>query len=364
MKRRVFLKSLLSVPFVGLMIPTASFATNEEITGNTSGLNKIIEIIKNDKGLKKKVDPVDIQEAIECAQRMNDIIIEAIINTGVGNDKEISIADTREINDYIFKNYHDEWVVLHGDDEEDEESGFHKVVNDGAKTKLFGKNAINKVADSIYHLGFETHLKNRLLNEDGNKNASYKNVARWLNALLKNDLESGKLSNPYIKEIVGETGTGLDIVIDIIYNDKGLKRKISTGDMRIGAKSANEMNKLILEAIKVTGVAADGKFDSNDIREINKYLVENYQDRWAVLHGDDEENEESGFHKVQKDGAKTKLFGKNAINKVFDGIYHLGFKTPYKNRLVNEDGNKNASFKKVAQWLNRLLKDELSNREL
>ncbi len=357
-KRRNFLKGVCAIPLFGL---TPSLA--DSTTPTTSGLDRVISIIRDDKRLNKRVTEEDIEIAISSAKRMNEIILEAIINKGLANDKKISIADTREINDYIFHNYHDEWVVLHGDDEEDSETGFHRVVNDGAKTKLFGKNAINKIFDSIYHLGFETHLKNRLLNEDGNKNASYKHVAEWLNSLLKDDLASNKLINPAITEVVGETDTKLDMAIDIIYNDKGLNKKISTGDMRIGANSANEMNKLIIEAIDVTNVGNSGAFTKNDIKTINSYLVENYSSKWAELHGDDEDDSETGFHKVQKDGAKTKLFGKNAINRVFDGIYHLGFATPYKNRLVNEDGNKNVSFKRVAEWLTNLLGDKLDNQK-
>jgi len=78
---------------------------------------------------------------------------------------------------------------------------------------------------------------------------------------------------------------------------------------------------------------------------------------WATLHGDDEKRgEETGYHLVQSDGARTFLFGKNAINRVFDGIYHLGFKAHHKGRrLLNEDGNKNASFRMVAYWLDSLL---------
>jgi hypothetical protein len=49
------------------------------------------------------------------------------------------------------------------------------------------------------------------------------------------------------------------------------------------------------------------------------------------------------------------MFGKNAVNTVFDGIYHLGFLTTDKNRLKNEDGNGNASFKDVALWLDGLM---------
>ena len=365
MKRRSFLKTLCILPTIGF-IPSLAVATEEFTSSdNIVGLNKIIDIIKNDKRLNKKVNPSNIEDAIASASRMNEILIEAIIQTGVANDKKISIADTRELNDYIFNNYHDEWIILHGDDEDNgDETGFHKVVNNGNRTKLYGRNAINKVADGIYHLGFETHLKNRLLNEDGNKNSSYKTVAKWLDALLREDLEAGRLANPNVEEVVADTDTGLDIVVSTIYNDKGLQKRISTGDMRVGAKMANEMNGLILEAIRETNASDGGAFTVDDMKAINSYLVANHATRWAIIHGDDEDDTETGYHKVQSDGAKTKLYGKNAINRVFDGIYHLGFKTTYKNRLVNEDGNKNASFKKVALWLNKLLADELSNQTI
>ena len=364
MERRNFLKNLCALPVVAVL-PSVSYAT--QLTGaegsDVVGLNKIIEIIENDKRLNRRVDAGDIATAIESATRMNEIIIEAIIQTGVGNDRKISIADTREINDYIFHNHHDEWVDLHGNDEESEETGFHLVVNDGARTKLFGKNAINRVADSIYHLGFETHLKNRLFNEDANKNTSFRRVAKWLDNLLREDLEAGRLINIDIQEVVGESGTGLDQVINIIYSDKGLQRDISTGDMRVGARSANLMIEMLLEALDATNAGASGSYTKEDMRAVNHYLVDNYATEWAEVHGDDEDNEETGYHKVQSDGARTKLFGKNAINHVFDGIFHLGFATPYKNRLVNEDGNKNVGFRRVAQWLTTLLADKLNNQK-
>jgi hypothetical protein len=377
MKRRNFLQALYVLPVVG-MVPSIASARGWEMKGPNNrfggnsvdndeviGLKKIITIIKEDKNLNRKVDPADMEIAIECAERMNTIIIEAIRQTGAANDKKITTVDTREINDYIFHNYHDEWIEIHGDDEETgEETGFHKVRANGARTKLFGKNAINRVADSIYHLGFESHRKNRLLNEDGNKNASYKKVAEWLDALLREDLEAGRLLNPDVEEVVGDTDTGLDQVIGVIYNDVGLQKKISLGDIREGARAANKLNELLLEAISATNTAEGGSFSKQDAKDINTYLVDDNARRWAMIHGDDEENKEWGYHKVQNDGAKTRLYGKNAINQVFDGIYHLGFKTPYKNRLVNEDGDKNASFKNVALWLNGLLADDLANGTL
>ena len=285
---------------------TASALLLSFTTAFGSGLDIIDDIVAKDKRLHKRVSEEDIQTALNCAHEMNDIIIEAIYETGVANDKKITPADIREINKYIRENYQERWVVLHGDDEDGEETGYHLIQNDGAKTKLFGKNAINKVFDGIYHLGFPIQ-KNRLTNEDGNKNVKIKKVAMWLNSLLKKDMENGDLYNPNIEEIRGETGTGLDRVIDIIFNDKRLQKRRATSDLREAAKSANEMNKIIVEAVETTGVMDDGKITPDEVRTLNEYISENYGDVWAKLHGDDEENEETSFHKVVKNGAKTRL---------------------------------------------------------
>ena len=343
------------------------FSTNavQAYDGNTAtGLDKIIDIINTDKRLNKRVPSNEIEEAAYSADMMNLIIIEAIQNTGVANDGVISKADTRELNDYIYLNHRDNWVLLHGDDEDGgEETGFHLVQNDGARTRLFGKNAINRVADSIYHLGFETHRKNRLLNEDGNKNAGFAKVALWLNGLLVDDLLGEMLKNTEITEVVGTTDTGLDQFIDIIYNDIGLQKRISTGDIREGAAAANAMNQIIVDSIIATDIADDGEFSKADMAALNQYIFNNYAEEWAAYHGDDEDNEETGFHLVQSDGAKTTLFNRNALNKVADGVYHLGFEGNNK-RLKNEDGNNNVRLKKLASWMNQLLAEELLDGSL
>jgi len=336
----------------------------EQGTTNT-GLDSIVEIINSDPGLQRKlskgkVSQEDIDEGSDSADKMNQIIIDAIFATGVANDGLINTADTRELNDYIFENYSEIWTVLHGDDEGDEETGFHRVQNDGAKTRLFRKNAINRVADSIYHLGFESNRKNRLLNEDGNKNATYKKVGTWLNGLLVSDLAGEELKNPEITEIYGTTDTGLDQIIDIIYSDERLQEKVSIGDIREASSAADGMNHILVEAIEVLDLVSDGEIDTDDTRAINQYIQANHAELWAELHGDDEDGEETGYHLVQRDGAKTKIFNRNAINRVFDGIYHLGFDSSENGKkILNEDGNDNARFKKIAYWLNGLYFNEV-----
>ena len=156
------------------------------------------------------------------------------------------------------------------------------------------------------------------------------------------------------------TGSGLDQLVDIITSDERLQNRISAEDIQGGAEAANEMNAIIVEAVKATGVAHNGKITGSDVRDINSYIRENHLERWTELHGDDEGNEETGFHLVQNDGANSRLFGKNAVNTVADGIYHLGFEIEG-NRLLNEDGNRNVSLNQAADWMNQLLADDFSD---
>ncbi|MDD2891377.1 MAG: hypothetical protein PHQ95_00225 [Candidatus Gracilibacteria bacterium] len=337
----------------------------KNIIGTThTGLDKIIDIIKNDPGVALKVSTSNIREASSSANEMNRIIIDSIKATGVANDNEINTADARELNDYIFKNYHDSWVRLHGDDKQEispntgkkitVETGYHLVQNDGGVTQIFGKNAINTVFDGIYHLGFSSS-KNNLKNEDGNGNAKFSSIGFYLQYLLQDDLRNGSLRNGAIQELKGTTNTGLDQIIEYLKTDVGLNQNVKTSDMLAGAHAADGMNAILIEAFKKTGVTNDGNISEADIREINLFITRNYLQQWSALHGDDDKvGGETGFHLVQNDGASKKMFGKNAVNTVFDGIYHLGFVTTG-NRLKNEDGNNNASFKDVAAWLDGIM---------
>lgn len=332
-----------------------------ETVGTTgTKMDMIVGLIMSDLGLERRISTGDLRIGAESANQMNALILEGIKAEGLANDGKLTAADMRTLNHYLVDNYREQWAILHGDDEDGEETGFHKVQNDGAYSRMFGDNTINTVADGVYHLGFETNNKNRLLNEDGNRNKRFEQVAWWLSECLEEELIAGTLVNSDYQEIEGETETVFDGMIKHIYEDEGLRRKVSMEDIRVAASSANEMNKLIVKAIKETGVANDNKFSADDARAINQYLVDNYEETWAELHGDDEADSETGYHRIQNDGAIGIMNGKNHINNLADGVYHLGFRTPHKNRLVNEDGNKNVSFRNVAYWLNKVLQGDFA----
>lgn len=342
-----------------------------DVAGTTNTwLDQVITVINQDEGLKNRFDLKDPKKAVTqqdidagatAANEMNKILITSIKATWIANDGVINTADTRELNDYIFKNYSSLWKSYHWDDDNAGwETGYHRVQNDGGNTILFWQNALNTVFDGIYHLWFETSKKNKLLNEDGNNNVTFASVGFWLDLLLQNDLKAGTLKNGGIIELKWTTATGLDKIIEYLKTDVWLSQNVKTSDMLSWANAANEMNKILIESFKKTWVTNDGAISEADVRELNLYIVANYAQAWAKWHGDDDNaGGETGFHLVQNDGASKKMFEKNAVNTVFDGIYHLGFPTDNKTRLKNEDGNDNANFKDVAIRLDGLMWDDI-----
>ena len=337
----------------------------QEVVGTTgTKLDMIVNVILTDRGLLRRVPTSDLRAGAEAANAMNHLIVEAIKAEGLGNDGELTTADIRTINNYLVENHLERWAELHGDDEDGEETGYHRVQNDGATTRMYADNVMNSIADGIYHLGFETNRKDRLLNEDGNANKRFEKVAWWLDSALKKDLQEGKFNNDEYKEVEGTTGTIFDQMIPYIYNDEGLLLKVSMDDIRAGAAAANGMNELLVEAIKTTGAAEDDYISIDEVKGINQYLVTNYASEWAELHGDDEDGEETGYHRIQNDGAVGIGYNRNIINNLADGVYHLGFPTDNPNRLKNEDGNNNVSFANVAYWLNKSLQGDYARGTL
>lgn len=348
-------------------LSNGSLATGEKYSGTTgTGLDGLIDVITDDEGLQFKISEFDIREGADAADAINNLIIEAIEELGLGQNGKISTADGRDINKYIRDNYYDEFVEAHGNDEDGIETGYHLVQNDGGTGILYGMNAINNFLDGIYHIGFVIRGSGRLENEDGNGNRTIAQVSSWLDDYLTaGDLKTLGDNAPIQAYVYGSTGTGLDSLVNIVTEDAGLNEEISTTEIRGGAAAAQGMNEIILDAIKATAVANDGVFTAGDIYEINSAIRSDAATLalFTELHGDDEGNVETGFHLVQNDGSTTQLYGENAIDTVADGLYHLGFEIK-KGRLLNEDGDANATVEDVADWLNKLLATELANGDL
>ncbi|MGK7943928.1 MAG: calcium-binding protein [Microcystaceae cyanobacterium] len=305
-------------------------------TTNT-GLDRITELIIADQGLTNRISWQEIAEGADAANSINELYQQGISELNLDSDGWISENDIIEINNWIRSDAtrYQQFVDFHGDDENQTETGYHLVQNDGANTRFFGENLVNTVADGLYHIGFEIQ-DGQFRNEDGNANATVADVADWIN---------------YFYTDQSTTGTGLDQIVDTIKLDSGLARNTNAGDINEGAEAANSLNHLIVEAIEATGIDQDGWITTHDVRNINYWIRTYNYDTFMTLHGDDEGDRETGYHLVQNDGAKVKFLGNNLINTVADGIYHIGFAIEG-DRLLNEDGNANASLSSVSSWLN------------
>ena len=313
------------------------FFTDHSTSG--TGLDRITDLIMADAGLDRRTSDAQIAAGADAANGLNLMLRDALSATGVARDEWISVQDVVALNRYLRADAGRlaDWTRLHGDDEKCLETGFHKVQNDGATTTFFGENLANTVADGIYHLGFQIR-DGHLLNEDGDRNASLSDVADWLNYFLTD---------------ASTTGTGLDRIVDLIKSDRGLARQTEAGDINQGAKAADAMNRIIVDLIGRTGAHDDGWITVEELTEINRLLRGNTAllKRWTDLHGDDEGDQVSGYHFVQGNGATTNFFGRNLVDTVGDGLYHLGFEIR-DGRFLNEDGDANAALTDVATWLN------------
>jgi len=319
------------------------------------GLDQILDILDYDRTLAYKASAEEIQKAKDAAKRtakrMNELVREAIKNEGLANDGIFTAADAMEINIYLTKNYASEWKSLRED---------YAVIEKSGETRALGHSALDHVWGYIYNLGNTKYSDSRTAKVTGVKSKSFEYISYLLNWVV--DKEGVK--NPNYQEVKGTTGTNMDRIVEVILKDRGLNEKNPMSTLREGARYANEMNKLIIEGIKATGIANDGHFTPADIRTLNRYLVEKYQQEWAQLHGDDENDEETGYHVIQNDGATTRMYGHNVINTIADGIYHLGYPTDHKYHLVNEDGNRNQSFEDVAWWLELSLANDIKAGKL
>lgn len=149
-----------------------------------TGLDQLIDIINNDAGLARNVSGTDIAEAARAADAMNDILVDVIGTLGVADDGRITDRDVEKMNTHIRSDaeLQDEFEFLYGTRTEAGETGFEAVNGNGGEEKLFGKWAINNVADAVYHMAFDIE-DNMFRDVDGNESYSVKRVAEWIDDL-------------------------------------------------------------------------------------------------------------------------------------------------------------------------------------
>ena len=156
-----------------------------DLSTTGTGLDIIVDIAKADPGLSRLTLAANLQAGAIAADRLNHMIVDGLAATHGAEDGRIDAADVLAVNAWI-RGDADRlalFTALHGDDAEGVETGFHLIKGDGADSTYLGLNLIDRIADSLYHIGFAVE-GNRFLNEDGNLNATLGEVATTLNHLL------------------------------------------------------------------------------------------------------------------------------------------------------------------------------------
>ena len=334
------------------------------ITGTTgTGLDRAIDLIANDYGLNMGSSGAAIREGAAAADAMNGLIVNAVRTLGLANDGEITTSDIYSLNTYLRGTALAKFTALYGAETDSTSTGFQRVAGEGAVTRLFGDAGVDRVLGSLYSLAFE--IKDGHLTSPQNYwGAGVDDAAHWLNTLLAPELAAGTLANSKgDPQAHGTTGTGLDLITERLLDDIGLNHRISQKQINDAAKAADGMAKLMLQAIKETGVADDNRLDPMDMVDLNRWIIVNKLDEWTKLHGDDEGAFESGLHYAQGDGGRDYIYGDLSVDTVADGIYHIGFKISG-DRFENEDGNANQRITDTSDWISLLLEKDLASGSL
>lgn len=151
----------------------------------------------------------------------------------------------------------------------------------------------------------------------------------------------------------------LKSIIKALSADPGLKANVSDEDMAGGIAATRKLNKLLATVIDETGVNDDNLITPEELMMVSDAIRANhiYRGQFAIAHGDDEWDSETGFHLLQNDGGTMTFQGRKLVDTVVDAIFHVGFEY-HDGRFVNEDGNANEQVADVAGWLNYFLNGE------
>lgn len=183
------------------VIDWVKFLTDmRKIEAYNNGISqKAVKVITNDQWLKANTTYDDIYDWAEYANEMGNLIYTEIKKLGYMDDAKFDSEEMKSFNTHMFNNFHEKMMELHWDDEKWEETGFHLVQNDWATTKLGipwiknERNAVNTIWDGIFHFGlYATVNEKRILNEDGNQNQTWVDLAKYMNFCLNWELSEIK----------------------------------------------------------------------------------------------------------------------------------------------------------------------------
>ena len=166
---------------------------------------------------------------------------------------------------------------------------------------------------------------------------------------------------------IGTTGTGLDRIVDVIEADPSLKASLPQATIDEGAGYANAIDTLFLQGLAATDPnysSSTGLFlplTTTDIVNVEQWFQSN-PTVLAEFTADHGAQASSGYHLDKGQPPGTDIFAAAAVNTVFDGMLHIGFKIDpgaggslEAGNIQNENGAENATIQHLADWYNYFL---------
>jgi hypothetical protein len=313
----------------------------------------LISWLGRDPGLRGSTDAPSLAADIAAADALNRLVATGLASIGRSSALVLTPADLIALNVWIRSDPArlQAFINAHGDDEGGAETGFHRLVNNGASQLFHGNNLVNTILDSVYHFGFQIDAAGNFLNEDGDAKRLSASGREAAECLAGGCGQHQHRARPHHRS-------------DPCRRRPGQPKPV--GANQGGAEAANGLNQLILAGLASlsAGTGSDpNRIEVSEVLAINAWIRKDQSrlNTFLVLHGDDEDGVETGFHLVQNDNANTTQFGRNLVDTFLDRIYHIGFEIGADGRFRNEDGNANARVTDVADWLNYYLGDPLSD---
>ncbi len=166
--------------------------TQKTVETTRGGLDRILDVIENDRPLARNVDDQSIRTGVASARNLNDLIETGVASLGLMADERITMAEVAALNQWIRSDEErlDTFLFNHGRSVAGPDKGYEAVDGEGSGAQLFGWNAIDTVFGRIYDIGFaasSTHLRDAY----SGKTTYMGDVAKWMTALLNNDGDFG-----------------------------------------------------------------------------------------------------------------------------------------------------------------------------
>ncbi|RLA73678.1 MAG: hypothetical protein DRG78_22100, partial [Epsilonproteobacteria bacterium] len=231
-----------------------------------------------------------------------------------------------------------------------EQANFSKYISENTDTALF--KSANAVGD------FNTMYRNVSTTNKLHVNRM-REMAYFISIFAGDKGEEGAFYNANKILDYPKTETSLDEMTLFILSEDGINNYLPKSEIIMVAEATARMNMMIVNAIRVTGVAENNNISAFEVRTLNEYIVANNAKEWEEAYGAEGYGKIfGGWKKIHKKYSTTLVEGENRINQAGNSVYRLGYELPYTTDLIYKNATGLSTYGEVSYWLNTIFKKD------